>query len=45
MTGSILGGAVVVLGLINQDGSDTFPGRTLAPDQAEALAASTDRAE
>jgi hypothetical protein len=34
------GGAVVALGLINQDGSDTFPGRTLTPDQAEELAAS-----
>ena len=34
------GSAVVVLGLINQDGSDTFPGRTLTPDQAEELAAS-----
>jgi hypothetical protein len=33
------GGAVVWLGLINQDGSDTFPGRTLTPDQAEELAA------
>ena len=31
---------VVALGLINQDGSDTFPGRTLTPDQAEELAAS-----
>ncbi len=34
------GRAVVALGLINQDGSDTFPGRTLTPDQAEELAAS-----
>ena len=34
------GSAVVVLGLVNQDGSDTFPGRTLTPDQAEQLAAS-----
>jgi hypothetical protein len=34
------GSAVVALGLINQDGSDTFPGRTLTPDQAEELAAS-----
>ena len=25
------GSAVVSLGLINQDGSDTFPGRTLTP--------------
>src|SRR5450755_4191769 len=33
------GGVVVALGLINQDGSDTFPGRTLTPDQAEELAA------
>jgi hypothetical protein len=33
------GSAVVALGLINQDGSDTFPGRTLTPDQAEELAA------
>jgi hypothetical protein len=32
--------AVVALGLTNQDGSDTFPGRTLTPDQAEELAAS-----
>jgi hypothetical protein len=31
--------AVVSLGLINQDGSNTFPGRTLTPDQAEGLAA------
>jgi len=34
------GGALVALGLVNQDGSDTFPGRTLSPDQAEELAAS-----
>ncbi len=34
------GGALVALGLVNQDGSDTFPGRTLTPDQAEELAAS-----
>ncbi|MGO9903359.1 MAG: hypothetical protein ACLP0J_27570 [Solirubrobacteraceae bacterium] len=34
------GSAIVALGLINQDGSDTFPGRTLTPDQAEELAAS-----
>ena len=34
------GSAVVALGLANQDGSDTFPGRTLTPDQAERLAAS-----
>jgi hypothetical protein len=34
------GSSVVALGLINQDGSDTFPGRTLTPDQAEELAAS-----
>jgi hypothetical protein len=34
------GSAVVALGLTNQDGSDTFPGRTLTPDQAEELAAS-----
>ncbi|MGO9754975.1 MAG: hypothetical protein ACLP22_26570 [Solirubrobacteraceae bacterium] len=34
------GSAVVALGLINEDGSDTFPGRTLTPDQAEELAAS-----
>ncbi|MGO9975665.1 MAG: hypothetical protein ACLP01_23270 [Solirubrobacteraceae bacterium] len=34
------GSAVVALGLINRDGSDTFPGRTLTPDQAEELAAS-----
>jgi hypothetical protein len=33
------GSAVVALGLLNQDGSDTFPGRTLTPDQAEELAA------
>jgi hypothetical protein len=33
------GGAIVSLGLVNQDGSDTFPGRTLTPDQAEQLAA------
>jgi hypothetical protein len=32
-------GAVVALGLVNRDGSDTFPGRTLSPDQAEELAA------
>ncbi len=34
------GSAVVALGLSTQDGSDTFPGRTLSPDQAEELAAS-----
>ena len=34
------GGALVALGLVNQDGSNTFPGRTLTPDQAEELAAS-----
>ena len=34
------GSAVVALGLVNQDGSDTFPGRTLTPEQAEELAAS-----
>jgi hypothetical protein len=34
------GSAVVALGLVNQDGSDTFPGRTLTPEQAEGLAAS-----
>jgi hypothetical protein len=34
------GTAVVALGLVNQDGSDTFPGRTLTPEQAEGLAAS-----
>ena len=34
------GSAVVALGLLNQDGSDTFPGRTLTPEQAEELAAS-----
>ena len=33
------GSAAVALGLVNQDGSDTFPGRTLSPDQAEELAA------
>jgi hypothetical protein len=33
------GSAVVTLGLVNQDASDTFPGRTLTPDQAEQLAA------
>jgi len=33
------GSAKVALGLVNQDGSDTFPGRTLTPDQAEELAA------
>jgi hypothetical protein len=38
------GNAVVALGLTNQDGSDTFPGRTLTPDQAEELAASLARA-
>jgi len=27
------------LGPVNRDGSDTFPGRTLTPDQAEELAA------
>jgi hypothetical protein len=34
------GSAVVALGLTNHDGSDTFPGRTLTPHQAEELAAS-----
>ena len=34
------GRANVTLGLVNQDRSDTFPGRTLSPDQAEELAAS-----
>lgn len=34
------GAALVALGLVNQDGSNTFPGRTLSPDQAEELAAS-----
>ena len=34
------GSAVVALGLVNEDGSDTFPGRTLTPDQADELAAS-----
>lgn len=34
------GSAVVAFGLINQDGSDTFPGRTLTPEQTEELAAS-----
>ena len=34
------GRATVSLGLSNRDGSDTFPGRTLTPDQAEELAAS-----
>jgi hypothetical protein len=34
------GRANVTLGLVNQDRSDTFPGRTLFPDQAEELAAS-----
>jgi hypothetical protein len=38
------GSAVVALGLINKDGSDTFPGRTLTPDQAEELAASLAKA-
>ncbi len=38
------GSAVVALGLSNQDRSDTFPGRTLTPDQAEELAASLARA-
>ncbi len=33
------GGALVALGLINEDGSNTFPGRTLTADQAEELAA------
>ncbi|MGA2924677.1 MAG: hypothetical protein ABSG43_01595 [Solirubrobacteraceae bacterium] len=33
------GVAVVALGLVNEDGSDTFPGRSLTPDQAEELAA------
>jgi hypothetical protein len=35
-----LGRAKVTLGLVNQDRSDTFPGRTLSPDQADELAAS-----
>jgi hypothetical protein len=34
------GCANVTLGLVNQDSSDTFPGRTLSPDQADELAAS-----
>jgi len=34
------GRAIVALGLTNEDGSNTFPGRTLTPDQAEELAAS-----
>jgi hypothetical protein len=34
------GRANVTLGLVNQDSSDTFPGRTLSPDQADELAAS-----
>ena len=34
------GRANVTLGLVNQDRSDTFPGRTLSPDQADELAAS-----
>jgi hypothetical protein len=34
------GRATVTLGLVNQDRSDTFPGRTLSPDQADELAAS-----
>jgi hypothetical protein len=34
------GRATVTLGLVNQDRSDTFPGRTLSPDQADKLAAS-----
>jgi hypothetical protein len=38
------GSAVVALGLINHDGSDTFPGRTLTPDEAEELAAGLARA-
>ncbi len=38
------GSALVALGLINHDGSDTFPGRTLTPDQAEELAANLARA-
>ncbi|MGO9903590.1 MAG: hypothetical protein ACLP0J_28865 [Solirubrobacteraceae bacterium] len=38
------GDAAVALGLLNQDGSDTFPGRTLTPDQAEELAANLARA-
>jgi hypothetical protein len=33
------GRANVTLGLVNQDRSDTFPGRTLSPDQADKLAA------
>ena len=33
------GRANVTLGLVNQDRSDTFPGRTLSPDQADELAA------
>ena len=32
-------GRVVALGLVNRDGRDTFPGRTLTPDQAKELAA------
>jgi hypothetical protein len=34
------GRPVVALGLVNQDGSDTFPGRTLIPEQAEGLSVS-----
>lgn len=34
------GRANVTLGLVNQDRSDAFPGRTLSPDQADELAAS-----
>jgi hypothetical protein len=37
------GRAVVALGMITADGSDTFPGRTLTPEQAEELAASLAR--
>lgn len=37
------GRPVIALGLITEDGSDTFPGRTLTPEQAEELAASLAR--
>ena len=37
------GRSVITLGLITEDGSDTFPGRTLTPGQAEELAASLAR--
>ncbi len=33
------GGSAVTLGLVNRDGSSSFPGRTLTPDQADELAA------